>query len=134
MLNIGAGEIALIAVVALLLLGPTQLPELARGLGRMMRELRSRTDEVRHVVEREFYKMDDEVQALPPRAVAPPPSESPSVLSGELPGAPPPAGAPTPEVSFVPDTVPLDPSFARTEQHAIVPPASDGSGKSKDGA
>jgi len=45
-------------VVALLILGPTRLPELARGIGKFMREFRRQTDEVRGVVEREFYKMD----------------------------------------------------------------------------
>ena len=64
MFNIGSGEIALIAVVALLLLGPSRLPELARGIGKFMREFRRQTDEVRGVVEREFYKMDtDEAKA-----------------------------------------------------------------------
>lgn len=58
MFNIGSGEIALIAVVALLILGPSRLPELARGLGKFMREFRRQTDEVRGVVEREFYRMD----------------------------------------------------------------------------
>ena len=60
MFNIGSGEIALIAVVALLLLGPSRLPELARGIGKFMREFRRQTDEVRGVVEREFYKMDSD--------------------------------------------------------------------------
>lgn len=59
MFNLGSGEIALIAVAALLILGPKRLPELARGLGRFMREFRRQTDEVRGVVEREFYRMDD---------------------------------------------------------------------------
>jgi sec-independent protein translocase protein TatB len=59
MFNIGSGEIALIAVVALLILGPSRLPELARGIGKFMREFRRQTDEVRGVVEREFYKMDE---------------------------------------------------------------------------
>lgn len=58
MFNIGSGEIALIAVVALLVLGPTRLPELARGIGKFVREFRRQTDEVRGVVEREFYRMD----------------------------------------------------------------------------
>jgi sec-independent protein translocase protein TatB len=61
MFNIGSGEFALIAVVALLVLGPKRLPELARGIGKFLREFRRQTDEVRGVVEREFYKMDSEM-------------------------------------------------------------------------
>lgn len=63
MLNIGTGELILIGVVALLVLGPQRLPELARGLGKFLREFRSRTDEVRGMVEREFYKMDHDEPA-----------------------------------------------------------------------
>ncbi len=62
MFNLGSGEIALIAVAALLILGPSRLPELARGIGKFMREFRRQTDEVRGVVEREFYKMDAEIE------------------------------------------------------------------------
>ena len=61
MFNIGTGEIALIALAALILLGPKGLPELARGIGKFMREFRRQTDEVRTVVEREFYRMDEEI-------------------------------------------------------------------------
>lgn len=61
MLNIGAGEIALILVVALLVLGPTKLPELARGIGKFLREFRRQTDEVRSTLEHEFYKMDQDL-------------------------------------------------------------------------
>ncbi len=67
MFNIGSGELVLIAVVALLVLGPKRLPELARGLGKFLREFRRQTDEVRGVVEREFYKMDQEME-VPPAA------------------------------------------------------------------
>lgn len=61
MFNLGAGEIAVIMIVALLLLGPDKLPELARGIGKFVREFRRQTDDVRGMVEREFYKMDQEV-------------------------------------------------------------------------
>ena len=70
MFNIGSGELVLIAVVALLVLGPKRLPELARGLGKFLREFRRQTDEVRNVVEREFYKMDQEMDVPPPQLTA----------------------------------------------------------------
>ncbi|HEY8208367.1 MAG TPA: twin-arginine translocase TatA/TatE family subunit [Myxococcaceae bacterium] len=65
MLNLGAGEVILILVVALLVLGPKRLPELARGLGKFLREIRRQTDEVRSVVEREFYRMDQDLNSTP---------------------------------------------------------------------
>ena len=71
MFNIGPGEMALIAVAALLVLGPKRLPELARGLGKFMREFRRQTDEVRGVVEREFYRMDQDIAADPPPSILP---------------------------------------------------------------
>jgi sec-independent protein translocase protein TatB len=77
MFNLGAGEIAVIMIVALLLLGPEKLPELARGIGKFVREFRRQTDDVRGMVEREFYKMDQEVFAeeQAKRIEAPAPTE-----------------------------------------------------------
>ncbi|HVP61040.1 MAG TPA: twin-arginine translocase TatA/TatE family subunit [Myxococcaceae bacterium] len=79
MFNLGAGEIAVIMIVALLLLGPDKLPELARGIGKFVREFRRQTDDVRGLVEREFYKMDQEVfaeeQAQAKRIEPPAPAE-----------------------------------------------------------
>lgn len=69
--NIGSGELILIAVAALLILGPKRLPELARGIGKFMREFRRQTDEVRNVVEREFYRMD-EPEHQPPKVLPAP--------------------------------------------------------------
>lgn len=62
-LNVGGPELWVIAIVALLVLGPKRLPELARGLGKAWREFRKQTDGVRSAVEREFYLMDQEVRA-----------------------------------------------------------------------
>ena len=76
MFNLGAGEIALISVVALLLLGPDKLPELARGLGKFFREFRKQTEDVRTMVEREFYRMDQDVLQEGPKK---PPSATPEV-------------------------------------------------------
>jgi sec-independent protein translocase protein TatB len=41
MFNIGGGELLVIAIVALVVLGPERLPSAARDLGKMMTELRS---------------------------------------------------------------------------------------------
>ncbi len=102
MFNIGTGEIVVIAVVALLVLGPKRLPELARGIGKFMREFRRQTDEVRGVVEREFYKMDQEINKPAPSPVIQPAAgtvpnlpASPGAPVAPL-GAPPPGGLPTP--------------------------------------
>jgi len=87
MFNIGAGELAVILVVALLVLGPKRLPELARGLGKVLREFRRQTDEVRSVVEREFYRMDqDDAAKAPPRPMpAPKPLSRPLSLPYRVP-------------------------------------------------
>lgn len=61
MFNVGAGEMVFILVAALLILGPKKLPELARGIGKFLRDFRRQTDDVRKVVEREFYAMDQEI-------------------------------------------------------------------------
>ena len=84
MFNLGAGEIAVILIVALLLLGPDKLPELARGIGKFVREFRRQTDDVRGMVEREFYKMDQEVFAEEqPKRIEPPPSTEAAPASAE---------------------------------------------------
>jgi len=64
MFNISGVELAVIAIAALLLLGPQRLPEVARGLGKFLREFRRQTDDVRTMVEREFYQMDQEIQKV----------------------------------------------------------------------
>ncbi|MDX2015976.1 MAG: twin-arginine translocase TatA/TatE family subunit [Myxococcaceae bacterium] len=82
MLNIGTGEIILIAVAALLILGPSKLPEFARGIGKLVREFRRQTDDVRNVVEREFYKMDQDLTAHESPPVLPQPAPD-AVAHGE---------------------------------------------------
>jgi sec-independent protein translocase protein TatB len=120
MFNIGSGEIALIAVVALLVLGPKRLPELARGIGKFMREFRRQTDEVRGVVEREFYQLDQDISAESPPVLAQP---APDALAM---GAPEPlessqltSGMPQGE----PVTVPNDSPVAVGEQPIPAPPS-----------
>lgn len=46
MFNIGFSEMMIIAVIALIVIGPKQLPELARTLGRLIGEFRKATDDL----------------------------------------------------------------------------------------
>ncbi len=127
MFNIGSGEIALIAVAALLILGPSRLPELARGIGKFMREFRRQTDEVRGVVEREFYKMDTELQAPPVKVlpakdvVAKNPYPTPSEEEA--------MAAPDPVASQLTAGMPQDPPQDLVAPHPDPLPAAQGEGE-----
>lgn len=46
MFGLGAGELFLIFIIALLFLGPKKLPELAKGLGQAVREFQKARDEM----------------------------------------------------------------------------------------
>ena len=58
MFEAGFGEIALIAVVALLVLGPERLPGVARTLGALVRRARASWQSVRVEIERELAAED----------------------------------------------------------------------------
>src|ERR1700740_1426683 len=51
MFDIGLQELILIFVIALLVFGPKNLPQLGRALGRAMREFRRASDEFRSTIE-----------------------------------------------------------------------------------
>jgi sec-independent protein translocase protein TatB len=50
MLNIGPLELIMIAVVALVVVGPRRLPEIGRQAGKMIRDLRRMQDEVKDTI------------------------------------------------------------------------------------
>lgn len=57
MFNIGFTEMLFIAILALVLLGPKQLPEVARTIGRFLNELRRSSDAIKE----EFVKSSKEI-------------------------------------------------------------------------
>jgi len=54
MFDIGFGELMMIAVIALVVLGPERLPKAARTLGTLLRRVREGWESVRAEVEREI--------------------------------------------------------------------------------
>src|ERR1700753_2928950 len=54
MFDVGMGEVGLIAVVALLVLGPERLPVAARTVGAVLRKARQSWQSVRSEIEREL--------------------------------------------------------------------------------
>jgi sec-independent protein translocase protein TatB len=73
MFDIGTGEVALIAVIALLVLGPERLPGAARTAGALLRKARQSWNSVRDEIERELaaeelkQSMKRTAQELDPR-------------------------------------------------------------------
>ncbi|WP_375562740.1 twin-arginine translocase TatA/TatE family subunit [Bernardetia sp. OM2101] len=56
--GLGAWEIALIMLIVLVFFGAKRIPELARGVGRGIREFKDATSEVKNSIEAESKKED----------------------------------------------------------------------------
>ena len=70
MFDIGLQEMLIIGVIALLVFGPSKLPELGRMFGRAMREFRRASDEFRSTVETNLHINDPEPYMAPPSPVS----------------------------------------------------------------
>src|SRR2546421_11922841 len=81
-------EVIIILALALLLLGPDQLPSLARSLGKGLRELRKATDDIKGQFEQEMAKIDLDETPAQPRMIAPvPPAPDAPAPAVDDPGA-----------------------------------------------
>jgi len=67
-LGLGQGEIIVILLVLLLLFGGKKLPELARGLGKSIREFKRATSDVEEDLRRAIDEEPSKPVAPPPRA------------------------------------------------------------------
>jgi len=55
--NLGGGEILLILVFVLIFFGPKKIPEIAKGLGKGIREFRNATRDIQDAVQKEVNQV-----------------------------------------------------------------------------
>src|SRR5919204_6068885 len=95
-------ELIIILGLALLLLGPDQLPSLARSLGKGLRELRKATDDIKGQFESEIARIDLDQQ--PQKMIAPVPDapKADEAAKPADPAGPPPSGPAEPSGESAP--------------------------------
>ena len=71
MFGIGPEELMLIAVIALLVLGPERMPRLMRDVGRIVGDLRRTSEEL----QKDFLNADKYLEKVAPSTTAAPPAE-----------------------------------------------------------
>ena len=62
MFGIGLPEMIIIAVVALVFIGPDKLPGVLRSIGKSLVQLKRATSDVRSTVQDEMHKIEDEIE------------------------------------------------------------------------
>ncbi len=75
--NIGAPELIIILVIALLIIGPGKLPDVGQALGKSIREFRKASSDIQEAVKVDASPLPAQPTAAPPVAaqpVAPPPA------------------------------------------------------------
>ncbi|HTS14669.1 MAG TPA: twin-arginine translocase TatA/TatE family subunit [Candidatus Sulfotelmatobacter sp.] len=90
--DIGAPELIIVLVVALIVLGPKRLPEMGQSLGRSLREFRHAISETTDAVKIGAASPATNPTVAPPAAPAPP---APAPVSAPAPAAPTDAAGPS---------------------------------------
>ncbi len=83
-MGLGFGEILIVLVLALVLLGPQKLPDAAKQLGKGLREFKKATDELKQQFEKEMYAEDRPAPRPTPTLV----DNQPPVMHAPVPAGP----------------------------------------------
>jgi sec-independent protein translocase protein TatB len=94
MFGIGMPELLVILVVALVVLGPNRLPELAKTLGKAMAEFRRQSSDIMDEFQTQMQVEENTARranAKPATANPTPPTPNPTPTSSDTGGTPPPS-------------------------------------------
>lgn len=81
MFNLGTPEIVLILIVALIVMGPKKLPEMAKSLGKGLREFRKAADDLKDSIEKDLR--EEATKPAKPNLIKP---DAPPAAPLETPG------------------------------------------------
>lgn len=88
MFDIGPGELVLVAIIGLLVLGPQRLPKVAAEIGKWVGRARRTATQLRRQLEREIELSEIEKPPPPPTPPPVPPASNAAPPSGEVPPGP----------------------------------------------
>lgn len=109
MFGIGTTELIIILLVALIVLGPTKLPGIARSLGKALGEFRRVTTDVQRTFNLEAARIEEEEK------VKASPTPKPEQKAESTPG---PTSAPKPKAADIPPPDAVDPNPSAAQQVA----------------
>ncbi|MGE0638481.1 MAG: twin-arginine translocase TatA/TatE family subunit [Bacteroidia bacterium] len=81
-LDIGGGELVLILLVIVMFFGADKIPEMARGLGKGMRQFKDATGSIQREIEKSIHESERAANTAPPATEAPK-TETPQVKPPE---------------------------------------------------
>jgi sec-independent protein translocase protein TatB len=122
MFGIGTGELLLIALVALLVLGPERMPRLMRDVGKTVNDLRKTSDQLRGDLLNADLTSADRMLDAASRAIAPPPPAATQVDVATAPIEP--VDAPPPVQPIEPDETAFDKEARLARERMQDPEAS----------
>lgn len=93
MFGLSFGEIVIIAILALVLLGPDRLPEAAKTIGKTVRDLKKATDGLKDQIETELYQTEKSLEKMIKAPEVPPVTSAAMSASARQPAPAPPATA-----------------------------------------
>ncbi len=121
MFGLSFSEIVIIAILALVILGPDRLPEAAKTIGKTLKDFKKTTDGLKDQLETEIYQAEKSMKKLVD-APEVPPVASAAMSATVRPAAPAPAATaeniPGLEAAFI-DPLPPPP---RPSEEAPLPP------------